>query len=243
MLASGGILSQWYIEPAIASISFAIWMNLFRSKETGDGWRKRLGPPYHFTVTGLSSLAAYWLGVAGWVLLVPPPRRVTHGCPHSLYELLHLCTEVCSGLLAYDFIFFWIHLAMHAVPRVGLVLGHARHHKFDGTEDPKHESCHRTVNHGLVDGMLQVLVNILVQRHTPWGEAKTRLARCCHNVAITFMLVESHSTSVAPRVTRRLFAGVRDHHLHHRSRGPPYQQFFGCEPRSKPSHPTRTAPA
>jgi hypothetical protein len=30
-----------------------------------------------------------------------------------------------------------------------------------------------------------------------------------------------------PRVFRRLFAGVRDHHLHHRHCGPPYQQFFG----------------
>ena len=30
-----------------------------------------------------------------------------------------------------------------------------------------------------------------------------------------------------PCVLRRLFAGVRDHHLHHRHGGPPYQQFFG----------------
>jgi len=72
-----------------------------------------------------------------------------------------------------------------------------------------------------------VLVNITVQRRTPWGSAKTRLARWLHNLIVPGLLTESHSTGPL-RIARRLsiFGGVRDHHLHHRHRGAPYQQFF-----------------
>ena len=220
----------WWVEPAIASASFALWMNLFRASEVKDDFRKRLGPPYHFSISGFLSLMVYWIGVAGWVAVVPPPHEVQHGCPHSTREWLYMCAELAAGLVSYDFLFFWIHLALHTAPRLGGLVGHARHHQFDGTGDPKQESCHRTVNHSLVDGALQVLVNILVQRHTPWGTTKTRLARWCHNVVITFILVEAHSNGAAPRIARRFCVGVRDHHLHHRHRGPPYQQFFGCAP-------------
>ena len=70
------------------------------------------------------------------------------------------------------------------------------------------------------------MCNILCQRTTPWGATKSRLARWLHNIVVVSMLCESHTSAAEPRVARRLFGGVRDHYLHHRLRGPPFQQFF-----------------
>ena len=37
-----------------------------------------------------------------------------------------------AGLVAYDFGFFWLHVGMHLLPRVGRAVGHSQHHGFDG---------------------------------------------------------------------------------------------------------------
>jgi hypothetical protein len=37
-----------------------------------------------------------------------------------------------AGLVAYDFVFFWLHVGMHLLPRVGRAVGHSQHHDFDG---------------------------------------------------------------------------------------------------------------
>jgi len=37
-----------------------------------------------------------------------------------------------AGLVAYDFVFFWLHMGMHLLPRVGRAVGHSQHHDFDG---------------------------------------------------------------------------------------------------------------
>ena len=50
-------------------------------------------------------------------------------------------------------------------------------------------TCHAHAMH------MQVLANILVQRHTPWGSPKLTLARWLHNVVVTCMLVEAHPTA------------------------------------------------
>lgn len=69
---------------------------------------------------------------------------------------------------------------------------------------------------------LQVLVNILVQRRTLWGQTKSRLARALHNLVVTWMLTEAHTSAATPAVARRLFNGVQRHRAHHR--GAPYFQ-------------------
>ena len=43
---------------------------------------------------------------------------------------------------------------------------------------------------------VQVLTNIMVQRHTPWGTPKLTLARWLHNVLVTCMLVEARTTAL-----------------------------------------------
>jgi hypothetical protein len=97
-----------------------------------------------------------------------------------------------------------------------------------------------TLRHSLVDGSLQVLVNIMVQRQLPWGTVKSRLARALHNVLVTWLLTESHSAAPTPYIWRKWCVGVRDHCHHHNHSMPlsssmqdwsyrrtRYQQFFG----------------
>ena len=212
---------SWSLEPLVATLSFAAFMRLFRLYE-----EKRptsvFRPPFLFSTRAFGSLFVYWLGVAMWVCIVPRPVGAASGCPHSFGDYFHLAAEVAAGLISYDFLFFFVHLLMHHSARFGSWTNHAQHHKF--THD---ESSYRTVNHSLVDGTMQVLVNILVQRHTPWGAPKTKLARLLHNVLIIELLVESHSSSRHPRIARRLFTGVDGHVRHHRHGGPPYEAFFG----------------
>lgn len=76
------------------------------------------------------------------------------------------------------------------------------------------EACD-VLRHSFGDATMQVLVNILVQRTTPWGSVKSRLARVCHNVIVTSMLTESHSASPTPYFWRQWFVGIRQHRHHH----------------------------
>ena len=217
--------TRWWVEPLVATLAFAIFMKGFRMWEPGfwsgpEAWWlwRQAGPIQRSTML---ALLTYWVGVRLFVEIVPPVASVTTGCPHNLSNVLHLWTELAAGIVAYDWLFFWVHLAMHMCPAtIGRLTRHARHHALN------HASTFRTVHHSFVDGSLQVLINILVQRCTPWGAAKSRFARMLHNIVVIFMLVESHASAPGPRLFRRLCGGVRGHHEHHETGGPPFQQFF-----------------
>ena len=217
----GSRLAQlWWTEGTIAVASFTLWIALFRAVEVRCSARPTL------TEQGKAYVSYYAL-VFMWSSIVPPTAS-EFGCPLGWGDASYLTLEVCAGIVAYDFVFFWLHLAMHEWPKLGLTLGHLKHHELDGREAGCNETAGRVTHHSAADGALQVIVNILVQRHTPWGAVKSKLARWLHNIIVTFMLTEAHTSAPWPRVARRLFAGVRDHHLHHRHRGAPYQQFFSC---------------
>ena len=212
---------SWWAEPLLATMSFSTFIGLFRAAE-GRTWRAS-NAAHPLTIAGILSLITYWLGVGLWVSVVPKPVAQPVGCPRSTHEFLYLIAEVVAGIVGYDFLLFFMHMLMHSSPTICHVFGHLGHHAHD---DGSGGAC-RTTNHSLLDGCVQVIVNIFCQRHTPWGTAKSRVARWLHNVIVIEMLVESHSESAHPRIARRLFSGVAKHHLHHRHQGPPYQQFFG----------------
>lgn len=145
-----------------------------------------------------------------------------------------------SGIILYDFVFFFVHWAMHDIP--ALRHWHAHHHECRSDNDSGNLAVEAqdVLRHGLMDGSLQVFVNIMVQRHTIWGSVKSCLARALHNVIVTWMLTEAHTASPTPDVFRRWFIGVRKHRLHHLGRQSHdkscstvegfhrrHQQFFG----------------
>ncbi|CAD7939019.1 unnamed protein product [Amoebophrya sp. A120] len=92
-----------------------------------------------------------------------------------------------------------------------------------------------TVHHGLLDGFLQVAVNIAVQQKSflffPGSLPKHDFTRLLHNVLITFLLTESHSGLDAPfslhRVLgKKFYGGAWNHDAHHAGGNRHLQQFF-----------------
>ncbi len=193
------------------------------------------------------SLFAYWLGILIWVQIVPPPSdgdpmfgslneqyyqgyqnktqvavstmkgSIPDGIPNSFNSMIYLSLEVVTGILLYDTIFFFIHYAMHECKFMAWLTRHCEHHKATKNLEARH-----VLRHSLTDGILQVLVNIAVQRRTPWGRIKSRFARILHNVLVTLMLTESHSASTYPKLFRGWCVGVREHRNHHLSK---YNKF------------------
>lgn len=231
------LLRAWWFDPFVATISFGISINVYWREE-----RKRGLSSYDHWNTTVSldpdrgpvvlSLICYWAGIFLWKTFVLPPGEIPDGFPafSEPRDSLYLITEVVSGIIGYDALFFFIHLAMHECPVLRKY--HARHHsRPEGTLEARD-----VLRHSFVDGSLQVLLNILVQRRTPWGSVKSRLARALHNMIVTWMLTESHTASPTPYVFRRWFVGVREHHIHHLgiTKGDQeygqyhrHQQFFG----------------
>jgi len=208
------VLRAWWVDPAVATLSFSFAVDVYDRRERQTGLEPRDG------TTLSSALLLYWIGVGLWCHVVDPPAGIQQdGIPHSLADLAYLLLEVVSGVILYDFIFFLIHWALHSTSSKA----HKRHHSTG------HDLRARDVlEHSPLDGTLQVLVNIMVQRSTWWDVGpKSRLARALHNIAVTWMLTESHSSAPTPYVARRWFVGVRRHRAHHLHGAPIYQQFFG----------------
>jgi cholesterol 25-hydroxylase len=228
-----GILRAWWIDPLIATVSFGVFIHIYwyQERKLGVSCDDKFADTCGFGFGPLfNSAGAYWIGIFFWKLVVPPAAPfIPDGVPYNLSELAYLLTEVVTGIVLYDAIFFFLHWAMHEIPL--LRTWHARHHdRPEGTLE-----CRDTLRHSLMDGSLQVLINILVQRQNPWGISKSRLARAIHNVIVIWMLAESHTNSPVPYIWRRWFVGVREHRLHHYGalkqgaygKHHRHQQFFG----------------
>jgi len=211
--APDGIVRAWYFEPFVAVASFFFWIHVYWWAERQRGLSRinnmfdAARQPIGYSV---NSVIAYSVGICLWKMFVPPAAAtIPDGTPTSISELCYLVLELASGIVLYDFIFFFIHWGMHEIP----VLRKFHHHHHAMT--PGTLEARDVVHHSLADGTLQVLVNIFVQRFTPWGAAKSRLARLLHNILVTWMLTESHSASPDFQFWRPWLVGVREHRLHH----------------------------
>jgi sterol desaturase/sphingolipid hydroxylase (fatty acid hydroxylase superfamily) len=223
----------WWLEPLIATLSFALWVNIFsvlenqKNKSKDDtvphDWLYWLGlRPFSFTTPAAG--IAYWCGVFIWISLVPSPNTPS-GCDLTLATACRFLIELVFGIVWYDATFFAIHVAMHKGPRwIRRLTNHKQHHGHH-----QEELCAMHVlEHSLVDGTFQVLVNIMVQRSGLFGP-KMRITRWIHNVVVTYLLTESHANlDVLPLASRfpQIFSGVRFHRQHHNTGGAPYEQFF-----------------
>eukprot|EP00931_Biecheleriopsis_adriatica_P065231 TRINITY_DN39820_c0_g1_i1.p1 TRINITY_DN39820_c0_g1~~TRINITY_DN39820_c0_g1_i1.p1 ORF type:complete len:348 (-),score=30.66 TRINITY_DN39820_c0_g1_i1:38-1081(-) len=139
-----------------------------------------------------------------------------------------IVVEVVLGVFLYDLLFYPIHFSLHNLPIKEWRRAHARHHSWARKETAAHIAS-ETVYHSLLDGALQVGVNILVQQISPWG-FKHPLARAIHNIVVTYLLVETHSGYDLPFMSHRIFPGVfggsLHHEAHHRNGRVCYHQFF-----------------
>lgn len=139
--------------------------------------------------------------------------------------------ELGFGIVAYDFIFYWIHLGMHCWPNGPH--GHSVHHEVSVSDKKSHTKfleAELVVNHSLFDGALQVGVNIIVQNLHLWGGPKHKLSRYLHNILVTYLLTEAHAGLDLPWATHRvfpeIFGGALRHEIHHHLHKCCFHQFF-----------------
>jgi sterol desaturase/sphingolipid hydroxylase (fatty acid hydroxylase superfamily) len=242
--------SRWVmLEALVAGFSFLMWILWFRNldslpmlqcfrfvqrpaapyghklRELKSAWGDVCSPTkQHGKVLRTSaSLPIYLLSVA-LLHLVRMPRPVQTEAP----SFTRLACELAVGIWAYDFIFYWLHLFMHRFH--WLPHGHNLHHEHSERCGSKFLEAEAVVNHSLVDGALQVIVNIFVQNLTIYGLPKHKLSRLLHNVVVTYLLTESHAGLDLPwashRVFPELFGGAWRHEIHHQYHRCCFHQFF-----------------
>jgi hypothetical protein len=241
-------------EPVLATLAFALWVNVFKLADLYGGHvpvppscrrRRRRGvdssgglglhrwkmhgpprlqrefegqPPHEFLLRpGHSALAAMaYLGPL-FVIDALYPRRTLPPEPPTSAQLLG---GVVSSLFLYDFLFFWVHVALHRSAFLFRYV-HATHHQ------QRVLSAKEVVHHGLVDGALQVGANVVALN---WLGLHP-LTRALHNVAVTYLLTESHAGYDAPwmlhnLVPCKLLGGPPAHEAHHHGGGTHFHQFF-----------------
>ena len=213
-----------------------------------------------FLWTKVASSGLYLLAIWAFHAFVrPKPPLPAADAPPSAARFV---VELIFGIWLYDLFFTPVHYFLHWSGKgvalsseeqdkdlyvqlrgtlsqlrllVGRVLNHRVHHEMKGTL-----AAGATVHHSLVDGTMQVLVNVLVQQLSPWhlfgdsnctyGYTKHSLSRFAHNMVVTWLLCEAHSGYDLPWMTHRLwpeiFGGSVRHNAHHNKGNVYYQQFF-----------------
>jgi sterol desaturase/sphingolipid hydroxylase (fatty acid hydroxylase superfamily) len=212
------------LEAYVAGFSFAFWIILFRSLDRITCLKKYKFRPEiaKFSYDDISSWAPlfiYLLSIHIYHIFVQKPPAQPES-PTTGRVLLELAT----GIILYDFLFFWIHLAMHYFPSFNRYHQHSVHHRHTVL-------CASVVQqHSAVDASLQVIVNIVVQNTSFFYPRKHLLSRLLHNVLITFMLTEIHAGYDGFWSLHNLFPGLVGgaacHELHHNDGSHNFQQFF-----------------
>lgn len=185
-------IGQWdMLEAYISGISFAVYIIFFRLLDQVPYMHKYRLCPETKTIplfqpdpnNSWTPLILYIVAIHGFHYVYPKPTP-----DMTTPSAFRVVVELVIGIFAYDFIFFWLHYAMHVFPALSF-MNHRVHHNQSSL-------CSSEVqHHSFLDGTFQVLVNILVQRiHTPFG-AKHYLSRLLHNIIITYMLTEIHGES------------------------------------------------
>jgi len=177
----------------------------------------------YYAFRGYSQFMGYLAGIAVFHMF-REPRPASFG-PIAFGRL---AIEVAFGVVAYDFLFSWLHYAMHKVNWLHRASEHHQHHQI--SDFAGRVIAGDTVNHGVMDFALQVVVNIVVQNIAICGAPKHKLARFLHNVVVTGLLVESHAGYDGFWSSHRLYPGIlagAHRHVQHHAKGKHfYQQFF-----------------
>lgn len=219
-------------EPVLATLAFSFWINMWRAFDlffpSLHRW-KLMGPPRperefkgqgrlaFLLRPGFSNIAVLAYLAPLFIVDYLYPRRVLPVVAPTSLELL---CGVTSSVALYDFLFYFVHVAMH---RSAFLYRHVHsvHHQQHNL------SAHETVHHSFADGALQVAANIVAIRSLGLHP----MTRALHNVVITYMLTETHSGYDMPWMLHNvlphgLLGGSPAHEEHHRCGDCQHQQFF-----------------
>lgn len=223
----GWMYQQWWFrhdscEPVAATSAFAVWVWMWALTDRFNPFMQRyLINPKGRTLRAHSQGIAGQAGLAYLVILLffdfIYPRRSLPSIAPSFFKLV---AETIASVCLYDFLFFWVHLFMHNGP-TWVRVQHTRHHRGKCLVSTE------VLRHSFVDGLFQVLVNIValnaVRAHP--------LSRICHNIVVTELLTESHAGYDAPWMLQHvlpwgIYGGSVCHEEHHRTGNGHLQQFF-----------------
>jgi len=227
-------------EACLAVTSFAVWIFFFESLHLwlprAEKYRLDRRPPVRalhgfgpdIMDKAIAPIFSYLAGIALFHYFGLGPQLFGTKPEFTDPSCLRIVVEVVLGVFLYDLMFYPIHFSLHNLPLNEWRKAHSRHHSWARKETAAHNAS-ETVYHSLLDGTLQVGINILVQQISPWGH-KHPLARAIHNVVVTYLLVEAHSGYDLPFMSHRvypgLFGGSPHHEAHHRNGRICYHQFF-----------------
>lgn len=222
------------LEAMVAGFSFAFWIMMYRTMDQltffySYRFHKELKPLPLFRKNAPNAwipLILYFIIIRIYHNIYPKP---IHG--NEIPTLFRIIFELIEGIIYYDFIFFWIHYFMHKNNNLSWFFQHYVHH------NQKLLCANEVQHHSLVDGSLQVIVNIIVQNISLYGWLfnnlnikKHFLSRLCHNIIITYMLTESHAGYNGFWCLHNVFpyfiGGAARHEIHHNIGNKYYQPFF-----------------
>jgi len=162
-----------------------------------------------------------------WVYVVPllawdilSPRRHRRLANFAAPTTFRIMRDVTCGLLIYDALFFFGHLAMHKIPFLYRRV-HAKHHEV------KEVRAGDIVRLSLAEEVMEVGYSIMALN----AMSAHPVARSLYNIVIVFLLTELHCGFDFPWTPQNvipggLATGSRRHHYHHRNGRHYYQKFF-----------------
>ena len=173
--------------------------------------------PWHWQAWSFE-LWVYVLPLLVWDLLAPRRHRRIGGFGPP--TTLGILGGITGGLLLYDFLFFFGHLAMHKVPFLYKHL-HKKHHTSE--EVRACDQVRLTLGEEVIDVGFSIIALNALGVHP--------VARSIYNCVIIFLLVELHCGFDFPWTPQNvvpfgLATGSRRHHFHHRFGQHYYQKFF-----------------
>ena len=194
----------------------------------GELGSKRLWGAYLPLVAYAGSIKLFHCVVTKGPLPLAPPTA------------LRVLLEVGAGVYLYDVLFAPIHGSMHrkGSPAWWRRIHRTHHEARPAARRGKALVPLETVQHSYADGLLQVAVNVLVQRvpSVVWAGGgfalapKHSLSRVLHNLVVTYLLAEAHSGYDLPWMTHRawprVFGGAKAHDAHHVKGDRHFHQFF-----------------
>lgn len=166
----------------------------------------------------LGEFMVYCVPLLTWDILAPRRHRrlAAFGAPTTL----GVFGGIAGGLLLYDLLFFFGHLAMHKVPFLYRTI-HKKHHVVQ--EVRACEIVRLSVPEEVLEVGFSIVALNLLSVHP--------FARSIYNIIITFLLTELHCGFDFPWSPQNvvpfgLATGSRRHHFHHRVGKHYYQKFF-----------------
>jgi sterol desaturase/sphingolipid hydroxylase (fatty acid hydroxylase superfamily) len=217
------------LEAYVSGVAFAVWIMGYRILDqipmfNKYRFEKDIRKPVPLFLPDPNNswvpLLAYILGIHFFHYIFPKPP-LCEAAP----TFVRVVIEVLLGLVLYDFFFFWLHLGMHSFPSLSHLHKHHIHHNQTML------TASEVQHHSLVDGTLQVAVNIMVQNIIiPQFGKKHLISKLLHNIVITYMLTEIHAGYDGWWSLHNIFpffyGGAQRHEEHHKGGHVAFAQFF-----------------